>query len=78
MNPRRRTYRLLRILILLGAALFWMGPPRPPAPPGCRGPVPPHPFSEAMPAPAPTPSDYSASSQRTDSRIAELINPTSE
>ena len=49
MRRRTRLHRLIRILILLGAALVWMGPPRPPAPPGCRGPrppPPPHPFHE--------------------------------
>jgi hypothetical protein len=50
-NQPTRLRRLVRILILLGAALVWMGPPRPPVPPGCRGPrppLPPHPFHEAV------------------------------
>ena len=33
MGRGTRLRRLVRILILLGAALFWMGPPRPPFPP---------------------------------------------
>ena len=43
MHRGTRLHRLVRILILLGAALFWMGPPRPPFPPGCPGPRPPRP-----------------------------------
>jgi len=57
----RRTLlsKLLRIAILAGAALFWMGVPRPPRPPGCRGPRPPTPLRErAGAAPRPdTPAD---------------------
>jgi hypothetical protein len=51
-----RRYKILRLLILIGAAIAWMGPPRPPAPPGCRGPVPPKPpmpYHETYDAPSP-------------------------
>ena len=45
-----RRHRIVRILILVGAALFWMGPPRPPRPPGCpfpgSPPRPPMPFHQ--------------------------------
>ncbi len=37
-NRRTRAFRLLRILLLMAAALFWMGVPRPPGMPGCHGP----------------------------------------
>jgi hypothetical protein len=56
-NQPTRLRRLVRILILLGAALVWMGPPRPPAPPGCRGPRPPHPLHEAVGTMTPEPLD---------------------
>jgi hypothetical protein len=56
MRRATRWHKLVRILILIGAALVWMGPPRPPAPPGCRGPVPPRPpmpYHEMHDAPSP-------------------------
>jgi hypothetical protein len=43
MRNRRTFGRLVRILILVGLAGFWMGQPRPPGLPGCRGPRPPRP-----------------------------------
>ena len=49
-----RRHKLVRLLILIGAAFAWMGPPRPPmppAPPGCwfpRPPRPPMPFHQAI------------------------------
>ena len=64
MHRGTRLHGLIRILIVIGAALVWMGPPRPPGFPGCHGPVPPrppappHPFHEkldAKPTPAPAP-----------------------
>lgn len=51
-----RRHRIVRILILLGAAIFWVGPPRPPRPPGCpfpRPPRPPMPYHQSLVAPAP-------------------------
>jgi hypothetical protein len=51
MHRSTRLHRLVRILILLGAALVWMGPPRPPGLPGCRGPRPPHPLHEQVDQP---------------------------
>lgn len=54
MHRGTRLRRLVRILILVGAALLWMGPPRPPAPPGCpfpRPPRPPLPYHQALDAP---------------------------
>ena len=51
-----RRHRIVRILILLGAAIFWMGPPRPPRPPGCPFPGPPRPpmpHHQSLDAPAP-------------------------
>ena len=45
-----RRHKIIRILILIGAAIVWMGPPRPPMPPGCRGPRPPMPYQQAPPA----------------------------
>jgi len=44
-----RRHKLVRLLILIGAAIAWMGPPHPPRPPGCpfpRPPRPPMPFHE--------------------------------
>jgi hypothetical protein len=43
MQRAKRWHKLVRILILLAAALAWMGPPRPPMPPACPGPRPPRP-----------------------------------
>ena len=47
-----RRHKIVRILILIAAAFAWMGPPHPPAPPGCpfRGPPrPPMPYHQAPP-----------------------------
>jgi hypothetical protein len=52
-----RGRRIVRVLILIGAAAFWMGLPRPPGLPGCRGPRPPHPFHEASNPGAPPAGD---------------------
>jgi hypothetical protein len=48
---RKMLHRLARVLVLIAFAAFWMGVPRPPGVPGCRGPRPPMPLNEA-PAPA--------------------------
>jgi hypothetical protein len=48
-----RRHKIIRILILIGAAIAGMGPPAPPAPPGCpfrRPPRPPTPYHQAPPA----------------------------
>jgi len=44
---RKTLHRLARVLILVCFAAFWMGVPRPPGMPGCRGPRPPMPLHEA-------------------------------
>jgi hypothetical protein len=46
MRHHRAFGRLVRILILAALAGFWMGPPRPPGLPSCRGPRPPMPLDE--------------------------------
>jgi hypothetical protein len=48
-----RRHKIVRILFLIAAAIAWMGPPRPPAPPGCWFPRPPRPpmlFHQVPPA----------------------------
>ena len=45
-----RRHKIVRILFVIAAAIAWMGPPHPPAPPGCWFPRPPHPFHETPPA----------------------------